>query len=74
MSLFEELIGISAVVGAHESDLYVLDTPEVAEILKKYPEQRVLATRFTDQVTGKVCLDIPFAYEPWWEAREEKIA
>ena len=51
----------------HESDLYLPDTPRVREILKDFPGKS--ETRFRNQITGTVWLEIPFAYLPWWEKR-----
>lgn len=59
----------------HESDLYVPDSPQVREILKHYPTNERNASAFINQApphVGERWLDIPFAFLPWWEARQTK--
>ncbi len=53
----------------HESDLYLLWTSESAELVKQYSKHY---KTFTSEVDKQVYFDIPFAYEPWWEARQTK--
>ena len=50
----------------HESDLYALATHEAREIVKTSGWSH---TTFVSQIDGKIWLDIPFAYEPFWEAK-----
>lgn len=47
----------------HCSDLYIDATNENRHLLQAYG---VRFAAFTDQITGKVCYEIPFAYEPFW--------
>lgn len=54
---------------SHESDLYIPATPEAVAILAGYPLQKANATRFRNQVDGKIWIDVPFAFDPYWEAR-----
>jgi len=57
----------------HYSDLYVPVTPEITAICAEYGKTRNNMTIFQDQVTGKQCYDIPFAFEPYWEAKQKSI-
>lgn len=50
----------------HESDLYVLDTPEARQILSQHGRRY---TRFLSNTDRKVWLDVPFAYAPFWARR-----
>jgi hypothetical protein len=71
MSLYTELVNLlpEHCIDSHESDLYVKDCPEVKTILKKYPMQSRNARPFRSNIDGTIWIDIPFAYEPWWEER-----
>lgn len=53
-------------VDHHESDLYVLDTPEARELVRTYDKPLQV---FTSHVDGRQWLDVPFAYTPYWEKR-----
>lgn len=49
----------------HESDLYLLATKESAKLVKQYSKK---ATLFFSEIDNQPYFDIPFAYEPFWEA------
>lgn len=66
-SIYQRLQAIGAEMDSHESDLYVRWTPDVGAILKTY-EFRTNCQGFTGR-DGKPWVDIPFAYDPWWERR-----
>lgn len=68
MSLCSELAAAGIPVDHHESDLYVKDGPAAREILSRHAPDG--ATRFTSQVDGQVWVEVPFAYEPFWDARD----
>ena len=75
-SLYQKLRETGVEMDNHESDLYVRDTQEVRDIIKQhraendgYPQA---ISRFTEQETKQTWIDIPFAYDPYWEARAEK--
>jgi hypothetical protein len=65
-SLTKDLVRVGIPIDHHESDLYVLDTSEARETIKKYGYG---FTSFTSNIDGKRWLDVPFAYEPFWEER-----
>lgn len=66
MSLYDEVKARGIPHSSHESDLYVPDTQEVRELLQKYGRKGV---PFVNQVEGGTWLDVPFAYQPWWDAK-----
>jgi hypothetical protein len=55
----------------HESDLYVLDTPAVREILRTHGRT---ATPFKSDIDQKIWLEIPFAYTPFWTERTTPLS
>lgn len=61
-------------MSSHESDLYFKATPESLAILERYPIQKSNAQRFRNKRppnVGESWVDVPFAYDPWWEARQQ---
>ena len=52
----------------HESDLYMPVTNETTRILLTFPIHFQNATRFNDN-HNVLCYDVPFAYEPFWDAK-----
>jgi hypothetical protein len=71
-TLYGELVAAGVEIANHESDLYVPDTAQVREILARYPISKANARPFRNQITKTVWLDIPFAFLPWWEARQNR--
>jgi hypothetical protein len=63
-SLYKELVAAGVPIDHHESDLYVLDTRVARGILAAHGKK---GTAFTSQVDGRRWIDVPFAYEPFWE-------
>jgi hypothetical protein len=51
----------------HESDLYLLWTSESAELVKQYSKN---AKVFRSELDGELYFDVPFAYEPFWTAKQ----
>jgi len=68
--LYAELVAAGCQVDHHESDLYVLDTPEARAILAEHPDVR--ATAFRSDVDHKRWLDVPFAYSPFWAGKQQR--
>ena len=57
-------------IGNHESDLYPKATPEALAILA---EQEIHGVSFFKHtVTHETWVEVPFAYDPWWEAKAKK--
>ena len=65
-SPYQALRASGAPLDSHESDLYVKDTPEVRKIIAANPQSWSFS-RFRHQVTKEMWLDLPFAFDPWWE-------
>lgn len=68
-SLHHDLVTAGLQLDNHESDLYVEDTPEARAILARHPTHRTNARPFQHAVTGKLWLDVPFAFEPFWQKK-----
>lgn len=66
-SLYQRLLDIGATLDHHESDLYVLITPEAAEVVRAYYADKGYGTppAFTSQLDGKRWWDCPFQYLPF---------
>jgi hypothetical protein len=69
MTLYEAAKAHGEYISNHESDLYLEVNEFTRTLLAQFPLQWANATRFRNQVTGKECFDIPFAYDPWWIQR-----
>lgn len=61
------MIDAGVPVDSHESDLYVKLTPESVAILENY-EHRDICRPFQNQIDGLTWVDVPFAFEPFWDA------
>lgn len=75
-TIYERMNEAGLVAGSHESDLYVKDTPEARAILKEVEVirgVRLAYSAFVSNINNERCLDIPFMYDPWWEARGMKV-
>lgn len=66
-SLYAEAVALGIPTDSHESDLYLPRTAQTVALVKKW--NRSVST-FTSQIDGKLWLDVPFAFDPWWEARQ----
>ena len=53
----------------HESDLYVRDTPIARLVIRQFGRE---SSAFTSKVDGQRWLDVPFAYEPFWDKKAKK--
>jgi hypothetical protein len=72
-TLYEDLKAAGVQIASHESDLYFPVTPESRTILNRYPVQLANATTFVNQVEGGRWFDVPFAYLPYWEKKQNLI-
>lgn len=68
MTLYDAIKAAGIAIAAHESDLYFPVTEQSTAILKQYPLKHSNATKFTNQVEGGIWYDVPFAYDPYWDA------
>jgi|SRR5271170_7903743 len=66
-SLYAVVKATGGYIANHESDLYIEVNDVNKEILSRYPLEKANARTFRDQTTGKLCWDVPFAFDPYWE-------
>lgn len=77
MSIYEALKKAGCEIDNHESDLYVRATPEARNTIAVYREKNKGHPFCVDYFTGTDglgWLEIPFLYDPWWQARLEELA
>ena len=67
-TLYDAITEAGIPTDSHESDLYIRATPEAAEILAQYP-CAVTAKVFRSHVDGEWWWDVPFMYQPYWDAK-----
>jgi len=68
-SLYNDLKAAGVPLDNHESDLYVKVTPESQAILNTY-YSRCMVSTFKSQIDGETWADVPFAYKPFWDAKQ----
>ena len=73
MSVYTEVKALGGYIANHESDLYIEVNEENMAILARYPLLKKNARIFRNEVTGKPCYDIPFAYDPFWGGRKRRL-
>ena len=76
--LYAELKAAGCEIDNHESDLYVRSTPHSERIVyqsgpaaywSSFP-----ARRFMSNLDGKLWIEVPFAFTPFWDARAGREA
>jgi len=53
----------------HESDLYVRDTPVARVVIRQFGMN---SSRFKSDLDGQWWIDVPFAYEPFWDKKRRR--
>ena len=73
-SVYERLMETNASTDNHLSDLYIEATPEVMAVLNdiKKDDPTIMFSTFDDLQTGRVWVDLPFQYEPYWEDKQRQ--
>lgn len=74
-TLFEEIRERRIPYSHYESDLYIPITPETRALMDDpmFETHRVNRKAFNNRrLGGALWWDVPFAYDPWWEARIQK--
>lgn len=66
-TLYQEGLRLGWEMNHHESDLYVVDCPELRASLVRRNLKGV--SWFTDEVTGKLTADLFGEYGPWWGSK-----
>lgn len=74
MNIYDQMKAAGVQIDSHESDLYVPVNEQTTSILMSNIglKGRLSSMKFVSQIDGKVWYDIPFAYQPWWDARASK--
>ncbi len=70
-TLYSRLKDAGCDLDRHESDLYVKDTPEARAIIEAYEADGGITNKesLISQVDGKRWIDLPFAFQPYWDAK-----
>jgi hypothetical protein len=71
-SIYKRLKAAGCVIDNHESDLYVRDSDTARRIIREVnavPSLGKWATSTFRGTDGHQWIDIPFAYDPWWQKR-----
>lgn len=68
-TLYQACLVAGLPVDNHESDLYVLASEQARVLVKEYKQT---CTSFVSQIEGKVWLEIPFAFDPFWAKKDRK--
>ena len=70
MSIYEKMKEVCKPdeIAHHESDLYVPVTVKTTLVVNSY-DFKCNVTTFKDQITGRLYYDIPFEYQPYWDAK-----
>lgn len=66
-SIYESVVTLGIKYDHHESDLYIPANDVTRSLVKHF---NVKASLFKSQIDNEVWFDIPFAYLPFWMARE----
>jgi len=76
-TLYERLEEAGIEIDHHYSDLYFKKTDESMKILIEYKKELLELSKnnvitysiFTDQINKTLWIDVPFAYDPYWEEK-----
>ena len=71
MSLYSELKKAKVKMDHHYSDLYVKITPDSQEIVNRHRNPNRSLTVFRSPIDHHLWFDIPFAYDPYWEKKNQ---
>jgi len=63
-SIYQKLVAAGCEVDSHESDLYAKATPDAVQLTNGCGNRTFFVSH-----DGSQWLELPFAYDPWWEAR-----
>lgn len=72
-SLYSEIVSAGQPVDNHYSDLYFPVNEKTTAILASFPESWSIAKCFKNQIDGATWYDVPFAFLPYWEAKQKKV-
>ncbi len=69
-SLYQECLECKIPMANHASDLYIPANEDTIHLLKKHNKH---ASTFINAVEGGLWFDVPFAFDPWWEAKQRQV-
>jgi len=77
-SLYERMVEAGVETANHNSDLYVPVNDTTRKIIKEYnesvePGHEVKPEVFVGKIDRELWFDIPFMFDPFWEARRNGI-
>jgi hypothetical protein len=69
MTTYQRALELGLTLDHYSSDLYVKDCKEAAQLVlsHEFPQN---CTKFRSRIDGEIWWEIPFAYDPWWDARK----
>ena len=68
LTIYQEMKEAGVPISSWQSDLYVPVNDVTRAIISRY-EFKSNVTMFTSNITGDLCYDIPFSYDPYWEGK-----
>jgi len=70
-SIYQQMVAAGVPVASYSSDLYAPVNDTTRAIVDAYRFKRNVTTFISDDPADKGArfYDIPFAYDPWWDAR-----
>lgn len=74
MTLYQELVAAGCEIDSNESDLYVKVTPQSRAIIERWcwvNKQHRGISLFRSDTDNAMWWDVPFAFDPFWEARQK---
>lgn len=69
MSLYADLLAAGCEIDHHESDLYARATEQARALVVRHAAR---ATPFRSPRDGRLWLEIPFAWDPYWDAAADR--
>jgi len=68
-SIYKKMVEAGVEVRKHESDLYVPNNETTRAIIAEYEHKNSVTSFYCYDNVNDPWFDIPFAYDPWWDAR-----
>ncbi len=69
-NIFHAVLSSGTPYASHETDLYIPVNEKTRKLIEDY-EFKSNVTTFTNQVEGGIWYDIPFAYLPAWDCKQQ---
>jgi hypothetical protein len=68
VSLYTDCVAAGLKIDSHESDLYIKDGYEARKLVVDNGKV-TLMKEFVSEIDGKPWIEVPFAYDPYWEKK-----